>query len=234
MNTGDRPRYAVYFVPDPRTALWRFGCAAIGYDALTGDEVPLLPDPVFGDPRAREWTEEARRYGFHATLKAPFVLAAARSEGELLTAANQFAASRRSFSVPRLAVARLDGFIALTLADASTHVSDLAADCVRGFEPFRAPLSATDRARRLRAPLTPRQRDYLDQWGYPYVFDEFRFHMTLTGSLPAEDSGPLERALRLAHGTIDGPVEFDGLAIFKQTSRAGRFRVIQRFEFANR
>ena len=31
--------------------------------------------------------------------------------------------------------------------------------------------------------LTDRQEALLTQWGYPYVMEEFRFHITLTGAL---------------------------------------------------
>ena len=54
---------------------------------------------------------------------------------------------------------------------------------MKAFNAYRAPLSAADRERRIKAKLSPRQIELMDQWGYPYVLDEYRFHMTLTGAL---------------------------------------------------
>jgi hypothetical protein len=111
-------------------------------------------------------------------------------------------------------------------------LSELAGDCVTAFEPFRAPLSANDLRRRLKAPLTPRQITHLDRWGYPYVFDDFRFHMTLTGALDDVVSPQLKNALDALYRPLAGPVPIDGLAIFRQNDRAGNFRVLERFRFA--
>ena len=69
--TDQEPRYAVYFVPAADSALYRFGSAVLQYDCYTGAAV--LP-PIELRNQADDWrnaTEEPRRYGFHATLKAP-------------------------------------------------------------------------------------------------------------------------------------------------------------------
>src|SRR5205085_4569680 len=90
----------------------------------------------------------------------------------------------------------IGGFIAVIPAEPSVELELLAAEATKAFDPFRAPLSPEDRARRKPDKLAPRQRDYLDRWGYPYVFEEFRFHMTLTGRLPAERREPVVTMLR--------------------------------------
>src|SRR5207245_1192733 len=89
----------------------------------------------------------------------------------------------------RPVVDSISGFIAVIPAEPVAELQQLAADCARDFDSFRAPLGAEDRARRRPEKLTERQRDYLDRWGYPYVMEEFRFHMTLTGRLDAERRG---------------------------------------------
>ena len=66
----------------------------------------------------------------------------------------------------------------------------------RRLDPFRAPLTPSERARRRPEDLDPRRRALLDRWGYPHVFEAFRFHMTLTGRL-ADDAREAWRA-RLA------------------------------------
>ena len=113
-------------------------------------------------------------------------------------------------------------------ATAPTDLVHLAADCVREFEPFRAPLTEEDRARRNPSKLNPRQRDYLDRWGYPYVFEEFRFHMTLTGRLDAKRRPAVLSMLR-DHFQNTGVNDFliDRIALFRQDEPDRRFRVIR-------
>jgi hypothetical protein len=61
------PRYAIYFTPDPRSALWRFGSGVIGYDADAATDVPLQVPEGFDLAGWAAHTEEPRRYGLHAT-----------------------------------------------------------------------------------------------------------------------------------------------------------------------
>src|SRR5262249_10327995 len=158
-------------------ALYRFGAAALGYDCFTGADLPTL-DPLPVDAGAwRELTREPRRYGFHATLKAPFRLATGRTEAELIGAFAQF--SRTIDSAPAIepAVCLLQHFVAIVPVAACAGLGRLAASCVQYFDGFRAPLSTGDRDRRLAAHLTSRQIGYVERWGYPYVFEDFQFHM---------------------------------------------------------
>lgn len=79
--TQPAPRYALYYTPAADSALWRFGSATLGYDAITGRDIAFAVPPGC---EALDWQEliaEPRRYGFHATLKAPFELANGRNEG---------------------------------------------------------------------------------------------------------------------------------------------------------
>ncbi len=150
----DSPRYAIYYMPQPSTPLWRFGARVLGYDpARPGDGPPpafpeiaeFAPTSAFADPA---------KYGFHATLKAPFELATRTTEDALLAQAATFAAGERSFSIGRLQLSRLDRFIALIPIGRPAALHDFADRCVRDFEPIRAPLSAADLARRLASPLS--------------------------------------------------------------------------------
>lgn len=226
-------RYAIYSMPAPDTALWHFGCAAIGYDAWRGETAPLLDHAAYRSTDAMDWTREPARYGFHGTLKAPFSLAGGTTEAALLDAARAFAASQSSFVLQRLAVKPLGRFLALVPAESSSQLSSLADECTRAFDRFRAPLSDADRRRRLAAPLTQRQIANLDAWGYPYVFEDFRFHMTLTGPLDDDVRGRLQDALSKLYETLCAPVPIDAIAVFKQEARDSRFRVIERFAFGS-
>src|SRR5215475_1248503 len=189
-------RYAIYFVPDPDTALYRFGAAVLGYDCFTGADIPTL-DALPVDAGAwRELTHEPRRYGFHATLKAPFRLAAGRAEAEL---ASEFVEFSRSIAVaPTIepAVCLLQRFIAIVPATVCAGLGRLAESCVEHFDGFRAPLTSAERSKRLAAPLTARQRGHVEHWGYPYVFEDFRFHMTLTGAISADCQAPMREYLQ--------------------------------------
>lgn len=226
-----RPRYAIYYAPACDGPLWRFGSATLGYDAFSGEDIPLAVPEGCDD---RDWaalTAEPRRYGFHATLKAPFELANGRSEGQLRAFAQQFAVTSGAVPLAGLAVVALGRFVALTPSEPSTGLQKLAFDIVQAFEPFRAPLGAADLERRLQSPLTPAQRAYLEAFGYPYVGDEFRFHMTLTGPLPAEGVAGVRAALAQGHerAVPAGPVAVDRIALFRQETRESRFRLMDTF-----
>jgi putative phosphonate metabolism protein len=225
------PRYAVYYAPAADSPLWRFGCATLGYDAFTGEDVAFAVPPRCDAEMWPQLTAEPRRYGFHATLKAPFELANGRSEGQLRAFAHQIAAGLTAVPLAGLAVTALGRFIALTPAEPSPALQKLAFDIVQAFEPFRAPLGAADLERRLASPLTPAQRAYLEAYGYPYVGDAFRFHMTLTGSLPQDDVAGAVTALSGAYAAAVPltPAVVDRLALFRQDSRESRFHLLDSF-----
>ena len=216
-------RYAIYFMPLETSELWAFGSQVLGYDAASGAEIP---NGEFAD-----LTSEPRRYGFHATLKAPFHLDEASSEDELCDFARQFAATRRAFEEPALILSILGHCIALTNARPSASLSQLADDCVRVFDRFRKPLSAADQAQRLLHRLSPRQIANLQRWGYPFVMEDFTFHMTLSSSLEAHKLQGMHRALQALYAPLAKPVTFDAIAIFVQDAPTTRFRVLEKFRF---
>ncbi|MCZ0735183.1 DUF1045 domain-containing protein [Phreatobacter sp. AB_2022a] len=222
-------RYAIYAAPAPDDPLWRFGSSIIGYDAASARDLPFPDAAPCNAPDWRALTDDPRRYGFHGTLKAPFSLADGASEADLLEAVMVFADRRPAVTLPRLEVVTLKSFVALVPAEPSEGLSALAADCVRGFDALRAPMSAADRERRLKSPLTERQIGHLDAWGYPYIFEDFRYHMTLTGSLPEERREPVRAALAAAYQPIAAPFRLDALVVFRQAARDQRFAILGRF-----
>lgn len=225
------PRYALYYAPAVDSALWRFGCATLGYDAFTGEEMPFAVPPGCDAQLWPERTAEPRRYGFHATLKAPFELGQGRGEGQLRSFAHQFATGLAAVPLAGLTVEALGRFVALVPAEPSPALQKLAFDIVQAFEPFRAPLGQADLARRLASPLSPAERAYLEAYGYPYVAEAFRFHMTLTGAMPPDQITAIAAALTATHAQAvpAGPVAIDRLVLFRQNDRAGRFRIIDAF-----
>ena len=174
-------------------------------------------------------TADPRRYGFHATLKAPFHLAEGMSEDDLLVAFAAFAEKTAPFELPAVIVGRLGPFFALVPDQPHPPLQDFAASVVEVFEPFRAPLSETDIERRKPDSLPSGQRENLMRWGYPYVFDEFRFHMTLTGPVPAAQAPAMANLLNERFADFIGrPLRIDGLALFIEPERGAPFLVHSR------
>jgi len=228
------PRYAIYFAAGADNALSRFGAELLGYDAYTGDELPFPGDALRVAPDWRDVTSDPRKYGFHGTLKAPMALASGKTEAELMAACAAFAETARSIPVIRPVVDTISGFIAVIPAELVEALQQLAADCARDFDPFRPPLTAEDRARRKPEKLSERQRDYLDRWGYPYVMEEFRFHMTLTGRLDAERRGPILEMLRARFAALKlDTLAIDRITLFKQDDAKARFRIIGEWMLAS-
>jgi putative phosphonate metabolism protein len=226
----DAPRYAIYHAAAPDSALDRFGARLLGYDAFSGEELPFPEGMTQAVPDWREITRDPRKYGFHATLKAPMLLAAGKTEAELLAACEAFARSPRSLPMIKPVVNAIGDFIAVVPSERSAGLEQLAADIVDALDDLRAPLTPEDRARRNLDRLTQRQRDYLDRWGYPYVMEEFRFHMTLTGRLPAERREALLAILRQRFAALElDALTIDSIAVFRQHDANSRFRIVQRY-----
>ncbi len=227
-------RYALYFTPPQDSDLWRFGCDVIGRDAWTGKSVETFSPQDQTLQAWRELTSEPRRYGFHATLKAPFRLRADLDFFDLTDAAAGLARKLRPFDAGRLQVgcmpaAEGKAFVVLKPEGSATELHSMAERVVRDLDPMRAPLTDAERGRRVVGRLTPRQRYYLDAWGYPYVIDEFQPHFTLTD--PIEDAGRVAKALagefRLR---VASPVlRVDSVALFGERQSDGVFEALRAF-----
>jgi putative phosphonate metabolism protein len=221
------PRYAIYYAPAQGSSLDQFGAEMLGYDAWIGATLPFPESVVEKMPDWRELSDDPRKYGFHATLKAPITLADGKTERLLLAACADFANTSRAIPVITPVVNSISGFIAVIPERPSGELQQLAADAVRAFDDFRAPLSADDRARRHPSRLSPQQVEYLDRWGYPYVMEEFRFHMTLTGRLDETRRESVIMMLRERFARLDlAELAIDRLALFKQTNARARFTII--------
>lgn len=219
-------RYAAYFAPRPETGLARLTAAWLGWDPEAG--APTGGLEVDGLPAPRETLVAApARYGFHGTLKAPFRLAGRASAEALAAEARAIAAMTAPFDL-RLALRPASGFLALVPEGGTARIDALAETCVRRLDRFRAPLTAEEIARRRPGRLTPRQARRLAEWGYPFVFEEFRFHLTLTGGLDPAALEATARALgpHLAP-MIAAPVPVRDLCLFGEAAD-GRFAVVSR------
>ena len=219
-------RYALYFTPPADHPLTRTAAAWLGRDAFSGEDSAVEAAEAFAPETMTSLTAEPRRYGFHATLKAPFELAAERTEAELIARFEAFCAAQPAFDIPSIVVGQLGPFFALIPAQAHPPLQAFAAAVVEEFEPFRAPLSDADIARRKPERLSETQRAHLLRWGYPYVFEEFRFHMTLTGPVdPAQADAMRHLASARFAAFTDKPLRISGLALFVERERGAPFTV---------
>lgn len=208
-------RYALYYTPPPDSPLDVFGAR---WFALA--EVAAL-------------TAQPRLYGFHATLKAPFRLAAGRDEAALFTALADFCAGTARVDVGRLALADLDGFLALVPERQDAALERLAGDCVEFFDGFRAPAGDAELAKRRAGGLSARQEANLSRWGYPFVGEDFRFHMTLTRRLAASETSAARAALApLVASALSRPLTLDALSLSVQPGEAAPFEVRRRLALA--
>jgi len=216
-------RYGVYYTATG-SALAAFGAAWLGWDmhracAAPHPELQGLPLPV------SEITQTPRRYGFHATIVPPFQLA-----GDLLPlrqALRDYCARTPAVDLQGLEMAQLGRFLALVPEQSSDALQMLAAGAVEACDAFRVPLAPSDLERHRKRGLSEAQDRLLIRWGYPYVKQEFRFHMTLTGKLPKAQTRRVRDVLapRLAP-LLPRPVTIDALSLVGE-NEAGFFQVIE-------
>jgi putative phosphonate metabolism protein len=220
-------RYALYWAPDPGP-LADFTARWLGWDAARGcavvhPDLPGLPLTV------AEITATPRIYGFHGTVKPPFRLAPGTDAAGLHRAAAALCARLAPVTLPGLGLHRLGGFVALTPEGDATPLAALAAEAVAVLDPFRAPPTAAEIARRRPDRLTDRQRAHLARWGYPYVMEDFQFHLTLSGDLPEPAAQAVAAALApVLAPMLPRPFRVDSLCLFGQAGD-GMFRLLHRY-----
>ena len=220
-------RYAIYHVPPPGP--WADWAAAwLGWDAARGRAV-AHPDCAGLPWSVASLTEPPRRYGFHATLKAPFRLAGGRAPQELHSACQAIATTAAPVLLSGLRLTRQGGFLALVPEGDVPALGDLAATWVEGLDGFRAPATASEIARRNPDRLNAHQRGLLDRWGYPWVMDQFRFHMTLTGNLPPEQAVAVHAAIApVLMPLIPRPLVIADICLCGEDA-SGNFRILHRY-----
>ena len=233
MDASQRPRFAIYFAPAEQEALWGLGAAWLGRDARSGYAVERPELPGLAPERLAALTEGPGFYGFHATLMAPFFLKKGLSLTVLEERCGRLATEIEAVPAVKLVVSELDDFLALMTADRSVELHSLAAACVESLDDLREPLTPEQRKRHQAAGLTEVQAALLDRWGYPYVMEEFRFHMTLTSRLAEPERSEVAALARDHFGPVlDAAVTVDGLSLFAQPEGRAPFREIGRYALA--
>ncbi|MDM7942218.1 MAG: DUF1045 domain-containing protein [Hydrogenophaga sp.] len=227
-------RVALYWAPRPGSALWQAGCRWLGRDAATGERPPQPVVPGIAGDRFASLTAEPRRYGWHATLKPPFRLREGTDLNDLDAALQALAGRFCASPMPALRVEPLGQFLALRPQQEAVAANALAAACVQTLHPLSQPLSADELQRRRRAPLTAHQDALLQRWGYPWVFDQFRFHCSLTGPLDALDNESRHAVVQAAIDLFDPlpPVRLESIAVFIEPGPGADFRLHRHWELA--
>ncbi len=216
-------RFAVYYAPKADGALAQAGARWLGWDPEAGEAVE---HPDLGLDLA-QLTQSPRRYGLHGTLTPPMRLGC--GPATFFDAVDTLAQGLAPVDMGALCLRPVEGWLAIVPQTQTPDLTSCAAEIVEALDPFRAPLSERDLARRRAAGLSARQEALLQQWGYPYVMEDFRFHITLTNKL---ENVQMPDALRAAQAWFGPALEhdcrLDALCVFGE-DEAGYFHLLTRF-----
>lgn len=229
-----KARYAVYFAPAEGSELERVCASILGRCARTNKILKQPELPGLNPSRLTELTASPRHYGLHGTLKPPFFLAEETREADLTSATAHLAARWKAFHLPPLRLETIGSFLALTPSAPCPELQALARACVTELDPFRRPASPEELARRRAKSLSPEQDRLLVRWGYPYVLEEFRFHLTLTNSIQnAQERERIRSALApLLAPFAHQPVPVQAISLFRQPQPDEAFTVMGDFKLA--
>jgi hypothetical protein len=215
-------RVALYYAPEADDPLWARGCEWLGRDPATGAD---LPQPDIDGIAAQ--VTDPRRYGFHATLKPPMLLTAPFDR--FLDDVKVFCSEQKPFAMPRLDVMLLGRFIALCLSEATAELQGFADSCVMSLDAYRQPEDATAQAKRA-VGRTDSQRQNIAKWGYPFVMEDWRFHMTLSN--PSADEQLMDAAKRHFAEALAKPRRVASVAVFAEPAKGEPFQLLERIPFS--
>ena len=210
-------RYGVFYTPSGAFA--KAGAQWLGWDLDTGQPVGK-PDLSI--------TKRPQKYGFHGTIKPPFFLANGKTLADLEAAFATLCSGLETVSVAGLSPACIGSFVALVPTGEINTLRMMAGRVVSELDPLRAPTSDTELVRRRKSKLTQVQDAHLMKWGYPYVFDQFKFHMTLSGNLTRERQNAVQdQAKSVFASVIPSPFVIDAVSLVGERLD-GNFELIAR------
>ncbi len=213
------PRYAIYFTPAHGSPWWQFGAHWLGRDEKAGGALVQPAVAGFEGVELSRITEYPRRYGFHATLKAPFALADGVTREDLAARMSALACTLAPVALGPMHAVRMGDFVAIVPLAVPHDLAHVEAACVTQLDGMRAPLSAHDLARRLSAQLDARAQALLQQYGYPHVLDRYRLHFTLTGPVNAAMATQVVAAVasKVERLNASAPLVLDRLCLFEES-----------------
>jgi Protein of unknown function (DUF1045) len=233
---GPASRIALYYAPPQDCAWWRAGCEWLGRDPQSGEIFDHAASSSIAGVPYREVIAAPRRYGWHGTLVAPFHCASGVGPLDVLATAQSWARGITTPADIALRPALMGRFVALRAASEADEaiLRDVAASALRALAACRTRASSEDVERRIVPGMSARQIALLREWDYPYVMDEFRFHMTVASSL---DSPAAQEAVAAEWRTrIEslGPLPFNGAALFVEKEPGADFTLWKRLPFNSR
>lgn len=220
------PRYAIYFAPAQGSPWWEFGTRWLGRDECLDVQIAQTALAQIGPAELHATTAQPRRYGFHATLKAPFALSGGHTLADLITRIQALAATLKPVALGPLQAALLGDFVALLPVTVPDELTALAGACVTRLDDLRAPLSAIDLARRRVEHLDAREQMLLNQYGYPYVLERYRLHFTLSGSVAPSMAQRIMQAAATPVARLNAmaPLVLDRLCLFVEPAPGQPFK----------
>ncbi len=226
-------RYAIYYVPSENSELDLFGKCWLGWDPYKGEETTksdLSKLPSFKKFSSLVLTP--KQYGFHGTIKAPFKLKNEYTYNDLENKVREISKQIHSFYFDQLIIEKLGNFIGLIPTN-NLKVNAVSNKFVEELDYLRDELSESEIKKRKPHKLTSNQKQMLFKWGYPYVFDEFKFHLTLTSKLNVVEIDDVFRSLQNILKQVNlNKISFNNICIFGQKSDE-KFYFVQRFNFNN-
>ena len=228
-----KPRYAVYFAPAQGSPWWAFGSRWLGRDECQNVNKVQHALEQIGPVELREITAQPRRYGFHATLKAPFSLSGNHTLDDLRARMLALAATLKPVLLGPMQATLLGDFVALVPFAAPPELMAVAAACVTGLDDLRLPLSQAELARRRGAHLDARALELLQQYGYPYVLERFRFHLTLSAAVAPPTAQNVIKAVAapVAQLNESAPLVLDRLCLFVEAAPGQPFQRVADMAF---
>lgn len=228
-------RFAIYLAPSPDSAWWEAGSRWLGRDAASDTTLDQPGVDGLSPELQQRLTAEPARYGWHATLRAPFVLREGVGLADLRGALHALAVSMTAFDMPTLKVRQMGEFLALCPEGDLAAINAVASACVTQLDGLAAPLSTDELERRRRKGSLSTQEDaLLVRWGYPYVLERYRCHFSLTGKLQGVDAATVQRLQQAAQAWFGAlpRCPFDGLSLFVEPTKGADFLFVERWAFS--
>lgn len=228
-------RYAVYYCPNINSELSQFGNAWLGWNPETGNVIERPPIEGLSQDDIIQSTLTPTKYGFHGTLKPPFRLAENKSFDQLDLAMKALADQTPVIETAPLILHQIAHFLAFSPCEGKEQIEELAKQCVCSLDAFRKPASQEELIRRRQGNLTTHQDALLLRWGYPYVLDEFRFHLTLTNNLPDDTLLRIKDALiQHCEDILTMPFIINEICLFGDPGKGEPFHLIKRYPLSTK
>ena len=229
-SASDTQRFAIYFAPEIDSNLHSIGSQWLGRDSSSGKSIKQPNIKGISSSYLYSVTKTPRRYGFHATLKAPFRLNKEFTFKDLCSQIQQLSTLSKTFSI-NLKVRKLRNFIALVMDPNEQKMQNLASKLVRNLDQFRAPLHQEEIDKRRMSTLTASEDENLLNWGYPYVYNDFCFHITLTEKIQCRSDRESMVSAASSHfsESLKNTIKVSSVSLFVQESSEADFLQIQQF-----